>query len=280
MRTAPSLSPARLGLALASAGTLFLYAHPRPGHADASHGRGWLGIAMALAPDGAGVRVDHVVHGSPADKAGVKTDDRITHVDGTAVSTSRDVVRALAAHSPGQGATVTLAHAGHLQDVRVVLAEFPPTDAMLRMDRVGSPAPAWEGLTPTGGFPASITTLRGHVVIVDFWATWCGPCREVAPILSTWQARYGAQGFDVVGITTDPVDAAAAFRERLSLRYPMASDPRAATSAAYGVTALPTIFVIDRTGVVRDVTVGADPDEEARTEVLIRKLLAEPVPAP
>jgi peroxiredoxin len=151
---------------------------------------------------------------------------------------------------------------------------------MLRMDHVGSPAPAWEGLEPTSGFPASLAGLRGRVVVVDFWATWCGPCRELAPVLSGWQAHYAAEGLSVVGITTDPVDAAATFKERLDLRYPMASDPHAATTQSYGVSALPTLFVVDKRGVVRDVAVGADPEQEARMEALIRTLLAEPVTNP
>jgi thiol-disulfide isomerase/thioredoxin len=144
------------------------------------------------------------------------------------------------------------------------------------MDHVGAPAPEWTDLAPTSGFPGSMAALRGHVVVVDFWATWCGPCREVAPVLSGWQARYGAQGLNVVGITTDPATAAASFKEQLGLRYPMASDPHGATSSLYGVSALPTLFVVDRHGVVREVTVGTGPDESARLEALVQALLAEP----
>ncbi len=268
------MSRAPLVVSLAVAGVV---AFGGPARTEAQvRGRGWLGVMMSAEASGAGVRIEHVVHGSPADKLGLRAEDRITQVDGAAVATSRDVVRLLAAHAAGDAASLTIAHERERRDLRVVLAEHPSTDAMLRMDHVGSPAPAWQDLTPTTGFPASLAALRGRVVVVDFWATWCGPCREVAPVLSGWQARYGAQGLSVVGITTDSVDAAATFRDGLGLRYPMASDLHAATSGAYGVSALPTLFILDKRGIVRDLSVGSGGGEEARLEALVQTLLAEP----
>lgn len=235
---------------------------------------------MGAATDGAGVRVEHVIHGSPAERASVRAGDRITQIDGAAVATSRDVVRALRRRGAGDVVSVTISRGGKAQPVSVVLADYPSGDAILRMDHVGMQAPAWDGLQFPAGSPASLAGLRGSVVVVDFWASWCGPCRELAPKLSRWQSRYGAQGLAVVGITTDAMDDALLFKERLDLRYPMASDPSGHTSRAYGVSALPTLFVIDRRGVVREVAVGSDPEQEARIESLIGELLAEPAAGP
>ena len=112
---------------------------------DGLHPRGWLGIAMAPASVGPGVKVEHVVHGSPAEKAGLRPDDQITLVDGVLVATSRDVIHALSLHGVGETVSVTITRSGKAQPLNVVLAEFPTSDTMLRMDHVGSPAPAWDG---------------------------------------------------------------------------------------------------------------------------------------
>jgi thiol-disulfide isomerase/thioredoxin len=123
-----------------------------------------------------------------------------------------------------------------------------------------------------------VASLRGKVVIVDFWATWCGPCRLAMPRLSAMQARYGAQGLRVVGLTADPAERVADFTARAGLKYPVEVDTHGSTSVAYGVSVLPTLYVIDKRGVVRDVATGFDPGRDAQIEALVKQLLSEPSP--
>jgi thiol-disulfide isomerase/thioredoxin len=248
-------------------------------HAQAARGRGWLGVALEPpGAEGGGVRVSHVVRTSPAEKAGIREGDRLVRVAGSVVSSPREVISLLSGHPQGDAVGITLVRGGKEVSVSVTLATFPSSDEMLRLDRVGAFAPTWAGIEPTSGAPPSLASLRGRVVLLDFWATWCAPCRDLAPVLSGLQARYGAQGLSVVGITTDPADAAAQFREHVDMRYPIEIDAHIETSRAYGVSALPTLFIIDKRGVVRDLDIGFDSGQSARVEALVRTLLAEPAP--
>jgi thiol-disulfide isomerase/thioredoxin len=249
----------------------------------------WLGVAMDTAavkdaargaPEGPGegVRVRHVVRGSPADKAGMRSGDVIREIDGAHVKTPDDVTQLVASHDPGEQIEATLARASSTVTLRVALGKRPSFDTMMRMDHVGLAAPPWSGVQAIGDAPASLSSLRGRVVLLDFWATWCGPCRVLAPKLSAMQARYGAQGLRVVGITSEGAEEASVFAEREGLGYALASDPKSETTSAYGVSALPTLFVVDKRGVVRDVSIGYAPEHDGELDALVRQLLAEPAP--
>ena len=151
-----------------------------------------------------GVRVGHVIRGSPAEAAGVREGDRLVRVAGAASarprrrpSGRRECMSAIASRSSSAGARA------RRRPTRV-LAAFPSQDELVRMDLVGVPAPVWKDpQAVSGAFPSSVAAMRGHVVLLDFWATWCAPCRVVIPKLEALQARYGAQGLSVLGVSTE-----------------------------------------------------------------------------
>jgi thiol-disulfide isomerase/thioredoxin len=227
-----------------------------------------------------GVRIENVVRGSPAERGGVRTGDRIVAIDGTRVTAPGHVSRTVATHKVGDIVTLGLERTGSAISASIVLASRPSSDDLLRMHLVGAPAPAWSNVTPLTGAPSSVTSLKGKVALIDFWASWCGPCRMIAPRLSSLKDRLGPQGLAVVGITTDEAEQAAVFAERHQMRYPVVVDKDGDTSRAYNITGLPTMILVDKKGIVRDVFVGFDPGAEARLEAVIRKLLAESGPPP
>jgi thiol-disulfide isomerase/thioredoxin len=234
---------------------------------------------MDADPHGRGVRVGHVIRRSPADAAGIHEGDRLVRVAGTSVTSGADVIRSVAVRTAGQSVEVVFVRAGKEQIARVTLAAYPSADDMMRMDLVGSFAPTWHDIESVGGvFPSSISALRGRVILLDFWATWCAPCRVIVPKLSALQARYGAQGLSVLGVSTEEAAEVAMFAQRTAMRYAVAVDRRAETTRSYGVVSLPTLVVIDKRGVVRDVAIGYDPAEDARLEATVRALLGEAAP--
>jgi thiol-disulfide isomerase/thioredoxin len=252
---------------------------PADAAAQLVEARPWLGVAMDADEPGQAVRVGHVIRGSPAEKAGLREGDRILSVATDRVMRGQDVVRAVSSHPVGAAVDITYLRTGKEQSAHVTLAAMPPQDEIVRMDLVGTFAPTWRDVESVSGtFPPSISTLRGHVVLLDFWATWCGPCRVVVPKLGALQARYGAQGLDVLGVSTEDAQDVALFAQRMDVRYAIAVDKHAQTTRSYGIVSLPTLVVIDKRGIVRDVAVGYDSSEDARLESSVRALLAERAP--
>jgi len=116
--------------------------------------------------------------------------------------------------------------------------------------RVGEPAPAFV-LADLDGNPVSLADLRGRPVIVNFWASWCGPCVEEFPLLKSAVAEHQADRLAVVGIVfRDRSEAARDFMARMGATWPAAMDPGDAIATRYGIIGPPDTFFIDRDGVV------------------------------
>ncbi|MEW5828914.1 MAG: redoxin domain-containing protein [Chloroflexota bacterium] len=114
-------------------------------------------------------------------------------------------------------------------------------------------------LTDLEGNTVSLADLRGQVVLVNLWATWCPPCKYEMPTLQAYFEDHGAEGFTLVAINDgDPTDDVVAFARDYGLTFPVWLDPTyIASEQAFKTNALPSSFVIDREGVVRYAWTGA-----------------------
>lgn len=136
-------------------------------------------------------------------------------------------------------------------------------------------AAAAEPQQPAPVFPA-LEAQHGKVVLVDFWASWCGPCRQALPAYEKLRQEYGARGFEVIGINVDqhPRDRETALKV-LHLSYPQVADAQGALAERYDVAGMPASYLLDRHGVVRQVHVGFEEQDIEPLRKTVAQLLEE-----
>lgn len=144
---------------------------------------------------------------------------------------------------------------------------------------VGDRAPDFD-VTPIAGSrtPISLHGLRGTVVVVDFWGTFCGPCKQSFPKLEGLRARYAERGLRVVGISEDEADDRAkipSFAATYGAKFAIAWDEDKSIARQYKPETMPSTFVIDRKGIVRYTHLGYHDGDELQLEKEVKDLLAE-----
>lgn len=150
-----------------------------------------------------------------------------------------------------------------------------PISASAQTALLGKAAPDF-ALRSSRGENIRLSEHSGEVVIVNFWSTWCGPCRQEMPRLDELYSKYRRAGLVLLGISIDyQRERASEMAETLKVAYPVLFDELRSVSRAYGVDDLPVTLLIDRQGVIRFVSEGYKPGYENRYAEQLRELLNE-----
>ena len=127
---------------------------------------------------------------------------------------------------------------------------------------------------------ANLGALKGKVVLIDFWATWCGPCHDAAKAYEVLFSELRGQGLEVYGVSVDEDPRFIAnFLMDMGVTYPILLDPGAdAATGTLGIESIPATIVVDRAGIVHSLHSGFDASTLADTEAELKALLAQPAP--
>jgi peroxiredoxin len=139
----------------------------------------------------------------------------------------------------------------------------------------GGPAPSFT-LAALTGQQAALSQYKGQVVMVNFWATWCGPCQQEMPLLDQMYKKYKPAGFTLIGVNVDKEGPAVKdLMARRPVSFPVVLDPANQVSKAYHVSEMPSSVFIDRKGEIRYIHRGYRPGDENEYQDRIRQLIRE-----
>ncbi len=216
---------------------------------DGSERPPWLGVGIEKGSRG--VRITEVIEGTPGDRAGMAVGDEIVRLEGRPLATTDDLLVRLQGKKSGDQLLLEVARGARRLRVRATLAPRLEEQEILERRLLDKPAPLFDLPVASGSGTGELERLAGKVVVIEFVATWCGPCKSTYGALAQLERRRRGDGLVVLGIGDESEAALRALAQQEKIPFAILRDVGATARAAYRVFDIPTILVIDRGGVVR-----------------------------
>jgi thiol-disulfide isomerase/thioredoxin len=243
--------------------------------------RGWLGVGLeGVKPEDdpqktfsfEAVRVRKVFRNSPAEASGFLVGDFIVSIQEKLIEQGvRQMVAHVQSHEQGTTVAFGINRAGKNETISVILAAFPNQKKLLESEWKNRSFPdvSFENLESKERM--KLSEQKGKVVVIDYWATWCAPCRKAAPKLEKIAEAYEGKDLLVVGISSEEREVLEVYDRNNPASYPILLDSEGAMSKVIGASSLPTFMVIDQKGLVQKIVVGMNGVDEV--SILLKKLL-------
>jgi peroxiredoxin len=231
----------------------------------------WVGVALGKASGG--VRVTRVLPTSPAAQAGLKKGDLITFVNGIQVLNPRDVLRITGKASVGQLLRFKVTRGGHVLQPTLKVGARPKLAKLIKLLLVNNPAPDFSLPLVNRSGSLKLSSLRGKVVLLYFWASWCDSCKLNMPRLKQLHRKYAPKGLVIYSMGRDKQRSTLTKTARdLGLPFPVGYNQGNKVGLLYKSRNVPTLIVVDRKGIVREYIQGSSFSFTA-LERTLRKLL-------
>jgi thiol-disulfide isomerase/thioredoxin len=235
----------------------------------ASFAAPWLGLSFKkttfenhLALDIKGVHPE-----SGCFAVGVTSGDLLVGVNGKPLTDMSQIQSAISSHKAGQKIKLEILRDGKKRTVNAALTERPDDISSLMGSAIGSKIAEFGKNFYKNGEKRK---AKPKATLLDFWATWCGPCRKTLPVLANIYKKYGDKGLEIIGISNEGLNELNAFYSQVHASpYPLYRDATQDLWRRYGIRAVPTLMLLDKDGYIKQVWSGAP------TEYMIEHLLKD-----
>jgi thiol-disulfide isomerase/thioredoxin len=227
---------------------------------------------MLSAHDGGGVELRAVFPGSPAATAGFGRGDVIVRLNDEVIDSTQEFVGLVGAL--GSGTTAGFWREGATEATSVTLGALPPDFEQPITLLGGQDLPDVAITALDGTTPVAIPDGTGRPTLLDFWATWCGPCVRAIPELRALRSRYSDDQLAIVSISDEPASDVSSFLTQQSMPWTVAIDAIREANDVYWITSYPTLVLLDGSGRIVEVAAGANGIE--RIETALQSLLSSP----